>query len=453
MSFPIPTADTEPFSRVLLVDDEPNVLRALRRSLRGHGFEIHTVPSGAEALALLERQPMDAIVCDMRMPGMNGAEMLASSIRLAPDAVRVLLTGYSDIESAVKAVNQGEIFRYLAKPWDDDYLLHVLRDGLARKSLERERDALLVLTGEQNDRLRALNAGLEDAVASRTAELTQTVAELRALTEQLKTDFTSTVRLLSSLIERRAGLTARCPSQVAKHVRVLGATFGLTGEALNDLIFAALLQDIGKLALPDEAVSHSLEGVDPALLSRVLHHPLAGESLLMALPSLRNAGAILGQVNEHFDGSGVPGNAAGNDIGIGARILRVAADFEHYQAGAIELEALSADRAFRRIRQFRGTRYDPAVADAFLRDNDQPVAGPARKVLVSSDNLRPGMQLAQDLAAPGGTLLLSQGYVLDERVIAHIRRLERFSGDFLWITVTGDDGREVKVGRDVREAA
>src|SRR5690606_26523329 len=97
-------------------DDEPNVLRALRRSLRGQGFDIHTATQGTEALALLERVPVDAIVCDMRMPGMNGADVLKSSIALAPDAVRVLLTGYSDIASTVKAVNEGEIFRYLAKP-------------------------------------------------------------------------------------------------------------------------------------------------------------------------------------------------------------------------------------------------------------------------------------------------------------------------------------------------
>lgn len=453
MSFPIPTADTMPLSRLLLVDDEPNVLRALRRSLRGRGFEIHTAADGAEALALLQRIPMDAIVCDMRMPGLSGAEVLKASIALAPNAVRVLLTGYSDIASTVKAVNEGEIFRYLAKPWDDAFLLQVLHDGLERKALEQERDALLTLTEQQNGQLRVLNGNLEAQVAQRTLELQCTVTELRRTTERLKADFSSTVRLLSSLIERRAGLTGGCPRRVATQVRTLGAQLGLEGEAMSDLTFAALLQDVGKLSLPDDVVKLSLEALDAQGRDRVLRHPLAGESSLMALPSLRGAGAILGQVNENFDGSGVPGKAQGSDIALAARILRVVADFEHYQAGAIESEMLSPPRAFRRVRQFRGTRYDPLVVDAFLGEHNQPVTGPAQRVLVSSDSLRPGMQLAQDLTSGEGTLLLSAGYVLDDRVITHIRRLEEFSGNFLWITVAGDAGREIQLVRETERAA
>jgi response regulator RpfG family c-di-GMP phosphodiesterase len=431
---------------VLLVDDEPNVLNALRRSLRGRGFEIQTATNGDEALAFMQREPVDAIVCDMRMPGMSGAQVLKHSLDIAPDAVRVLLTGYADINSTVAAVNEGEIFRYLAKPWDDAFLLQVLRDGLARKALERERNALLVLTEQQNEELRRFNAGLEEQVAKRTVELEATVTELGRLTDRLKTDFSATVRLLSSLIESRAGLTAKCPRQVARHVRVLGPAAGITGEALHDLTFAALLQDIGKLALPDPLVRQPLDALEPADRCRVLKHPLIGEGSLMALPSLRGAGAILRQVNENVDGSGVPGLAAGGEICLSARVLRVASDFEHYQAGAIELMRLTREQAFRRLRQFRGIRYDSAVVDAFLAAMDQPVTARAHKVLMSSENLRAGMQLAQDLESPSGALLLAQGYVLTDAVISQIRRLEEFSGAFLWIAVAQDDGREVRVG-------
>jgi len=442
----IPTADTSGCSRVLLVDDEPNVLNALRRSLRGRGFEIQTATSGDEALSLMQREPVDAIVCDMRMPGMSGAQVLKQSLDIAPDAVRVLLTGYADIGSTVSAVNEGEIFRYLSKPWDDAFLLQVLRDGLARKALERERNALLVLTEQQNEQLRGFNATLEEQVAQRTLELQATVSELRRLAERLKNDFSATVRMLSSLIESRAGLTARCPRQVARHVRVLGPALGITGEALHDLTFAALLQDIGKLALPDPLVRQPLDALEAEARSRVLRHPLIGEGSLAALPSLKGAGAILRQVNENVDGSGVPGDAKGHEICMAARVLRVAADFEHYQAGAIDLSRLSREQAFRRIRQLRGIRYDGTVVDAFLEAMDQPVTARAQKVLMSSESLRPGMQLAQDLESPSGSLLLAQGFVLTDALIAHIRRLEEFSGAFLWIAVTRDDGREVSAG-------
>jgi response regulator RpfG family c-di-GMP phosphodiesterase len=264
------------------------------------------------------------------------------------------------------------------------------------------------------------------------------VTELRNVAEQLKSGLIGTVRLLSSLIAPRAGLTARCPRAVARHARAVGTALGLSGEALNDLGLAALLQDVGKLSLPDVLVRQPLEALEPEARLRVLCHPMAGESLLMALPPLHGAGAVLRHMNENMDGSGTPGRAQGEGIPLAARILRVAADFEHYQAGAIELAPLTAEQAFKRLRQYRGTRYDGRVVDAFLAAMDQPLAARPQKLLLSSDKLVPGHQLAQDLVTASGALLLGQGEVLDEALIEHIRRLESLAGEFLWIAVTGD---------------
>lgn len=439
-------ADPETASRVLLVDDEPNVLAALRRTLRGRGFDVSCAGSGAEALAVLQREPVDAIVSDMRMPGMSGAEFLKASIALAPGAVRVLLTGYADLESTTRAINEGEIFRYVTKPWDDAILLQGLDDGLARKALERERDALRAIAEQRAEQLRVLNAGLEAQVAQRTRDLAVALEEQRGLAERLKADFSSTVRLLSSLIEQRAGLTAGCQRRVARHVRMLGPQFGLSPETLHDLSFAALLQDLGKLSLPDALLRQPVEVLEAKDRWRLLCHPLVGESSLMALSSLKGAGAILAHVNENYDGSGVPGKCGGKDIPLPARLLRVAADYEHLLAGAIEIHALTPEHAFRRLRKHRGVRYDPDVVDGFMRAMEQPVVGKAHKALMASDGLRPGMVLAQDLVSRSGALLLSQGYQLTDALIAHIRRLEEFSGDFLWIEIAVDEGREIRVG-------
>src|SRR5687768_872607 len=105
-----------PLPVVLCVDDEPQVLAGLSVSLRRR-YEILTATSGAEALAVLARRPdVAVVVSDMRMPGMDGAAFLAKAKEIAPDAVRVLLTGYSEIDAAMNAVNQGQIFRFLTKP-------------------------------------------------------------------------------------------------------------------------------------------------------------------------------------------------------------------------------------------------------------------------------------------------------------------------------------------------
>jgi ActR/RegA family two-component response regulator len=182
----IPTPEVSPAGHVLLVDDEPNVLLALRRSLRGHGFEISTAaPHGGRRHRVRHAHA--------RAVRGRCAQGLA---RAGADALRVLLTGFADIASTLRAVNEGEVFRYLTKPWDDALLLQVLRDGLARKSLERERDALLELTERQNAELRDLNTRLEALVEQRTLALQLNVAELRTLRDRLKADLKQTVRLL-----------------------------------------------------------------------------------------------------------------------------------------------------------------------------------------------------------------------------------------------------------------
>jgi adenylate cyclase len=108
---------------VLLVDDEPSILSALRRSLRATRYDVLTADSGAAALDMLASTEVDLIISDMRMPYMNGAEFLARAQALYPDTMRVLLTGYSEVDSVVRAINEGGVYRYLNKPWDDQDLL------------------------------------------------------------------------------------------------------------------------------------------------------------------------------------------------------------------------------------------------------------------------------------------------------------------------------------------
>ncbi|MEJ2060215.1 MAG: response regulator [Gammaproteobacteria bacterium] len=114
-------------ARILFVDDEERILRSLKLMFRGQ-YQIETANSGEEAIELLQRQPVDVIVSDQRMPGMQGTEVLRNAREIAPDAVRILLTGYSDMDAIVGSVNDGEIFRYIHKPWRPD----AIRDTLAQ---------------------------------------------------------------------------------------------------------------------------------------------------------------------------------------------------------------------------------------------------------------------------------------------------------------------------------
>ncbi|MDO8707143.1 response regulator, partial [Pseudomonas sp.] len=159
---------------ILLVDDEESILNSLRRLLRGQPYEVLLATSGEQALDIMAKQPVDLVMSDARMPNMDGATLLAHIHQRHPDTLRILLTGYADLTMIVKAINDGQIDRYISKPWHDEELLLTLRQSLAYQRSERERLHLVQETWEQNEELRLLNATLEKHVASRTAELQQT---------------------------------------------------------------------------------------------------------------------------------------------------------------------------------------------------------------------------------------------------------------------------------------
>jgi DNA-binding NtrC family response regulator len=127
---------------ILLVDDEPEILFSLRGLLRRE-FDLHTAQSGAEALEILRRQPIHVIMTDQRMPEMTGVELLRRARGECPEAIRLVFTGYADIKSVVDAINQGQIYRYLTKPWDPDELCAVLHEACAQYERIADRRRLL----------------------------------------------------------------------------------------------------------------------------------------------------------------------------------------------------------------------------------------------------------------------------------------------------------------------
>lgn len=164
---------------VLLVDDEPNILKTLRRLFMDEDYDIHTAGNGREALDLIEGGLRPAIIIsDQRMPEMGGAEFLAKAAHLVPESIRMVLTGYADINAAVAAINQGGIYRYILKPWNDEDLKLTVREAMTYYTLVAENQALTQELGEKNQRLAQMNEQLEAMVKARTQELHQKVHEL-----------------------------------------------------------------------------------------------------------------------------------------------------------------------------------------------------------------------------------------------------------------------------------
>ena len=163
---------------ILFVDDEQNILSSLKRLFRREGYSILTAPGGAEGLELIKENQVSLVISDQRMPQMIGAEFLAKAKEIAPNCMRIMLTGFSDIEAATQAINEGGIYRYVTKPWDDEDLKQVVRDALGRLELESENRRLTEELQTKNVELEAFNTRLEQKVKERTHELQLKVREL-----------------------------------------------------------------------------------------------------------------------------------------------------------------------------------------------------------------------------------------------------------------------------------
>lgn len=164
---------------VLFVDDESNILKSIQRLFRKESFKTHFAQSGQEALALIEAglEPC-VIVSDQRMPGMNGAEFLTSAKKLVPQSIRMMLTGFSELDAATSAINEGGISRYISKPWHDKELLADVNDAIARWKLVHDNERLTQELKRSNGRLQNLNENLEKIVADRTKALEAKLKEL-----------------------------------------------------------------------------------------------------------------------------------------------------------------------------------------------------------------------------------------------------------------------------------
>lgn len=430
-----PDVAAAPMPTVLLVDDEPSVLSALRRLFRSQGYRIEQCTSGADALDLLQRTPVDLVVSDMRMPGMDGAAFLAQVRRAHPSVVRILLTGYADISATIAAINDGAIHRYIAKPWDDQDLLLVVSDALQRSRLEQENGRLLALTQSQNRALLALNQGLETRVAERTAALQSSLADLAAAHAEVEKQFMLAVTVFSGLLELREGGMAGHARRTADLARRVAARLGLDEAAQREVQLAALLHDIGKIGFDDAMLRSPVSHYSAEQRSRYQRHPADGEGALMPLDKLHGVAAIVRQHHERYDGRGFPDRRRGDAILLGARILAAASDYDGLIGGTLAEQAYSPERARAALRAGVLTHYDPQVIDAVCAVLDEADGENCTDVAMPVSRLQPHMVLAHDLLTPQGVILLAAGHVFQAPLIARLRDMSRSQTQALEVRV------------------
>jgi len=453
---------------ILLVDDEQSITRSLQRLFRKEKYQVLTASNGQEGLNILSGfdKPVSLIISDQRMPGMTGAQFLEKARILEPDAIRFLLTGYSDVKDILDAVNKGEIHRYLTKPWNDDDLLLQVRSALEAYELKAENRRLNALTAYQNEALTELNQDLERKIRERTLEILTKSQALEEANASLERGFVDTIRLLSSLVETlnpRLGSYLNFVAQLAKR---MGQGFGMDKQEQDQIEIAGLLHDIGLMGLPQTLLEKDKEDMAEAELKLFKQHPIIGQICLQPVERMDPVGAIVFSHHENFDGSGFPDGLKGEQIPLGARIIHVAADYTGFirkwpkeiieiRQRAVKYLGHSAKNIVTDdpqiltqeiIKQvlFRKAnhQYDPDVVNKLVQileeDQDTNKKSVEKSISISLWFLKPGMKLTQELRVRDGRLLLARGSVLNAETISGIQKLAK--------TILIDERLEISVG-------
>lgn len=365
-------ADTK--TKILCVDDEPHVLEGLSLHLRRH-YDVLTAPGGVEALDILgQEKDIAVIMSDMRMPGMDGATLLAEARQAAPDTVRLLLTGQADMESTIAAINEGQIFRLLIKPCRPTHLLATMQTAVEQYRLV-------------------------------TAE--------RVLLEQT---LHGTVKTLTDVLGLTNPIAFGRATRIKKHVTDLATKLDIKPRWQVEV--AAMLSQLASITLPRELVEKIYAGrpLDEQDQQMVAHIPVVTEQLLKNIPRLEVVRGILaGSANPYRPPTpGATGSADARLIARGAEILRVATDFN-----VLEAQGMPAVVAVETLRGRTG-RYDNDVLDALA----QLKCGPTQKVEireVSVAALHEGMIVAEDIKTADGMLMVARGQEITAGFLERLR--------------------------------
>ena len=333
--------------KIMVVDDEPANLRLLERLFR-HDYQVLTAASGAEALRLLELHDVALLITDQRMPGMTGIELLKRASEFRPHMVRIILTGYTDVGALVEAINCGQVYKYVTKPWSNDELRLTVSRALEHYETNRSRHELAFTNQRLVGRVKEMTRGFVRAIAD----------------------------ALEAKDEHVHGHSRRVRSYAA----FLGRQMGLGEEALEHLSLAAFLHDIGKISVPDRILLKpgSLTHEETAL---VRHHARRGARMLTGIVALEGAADAVLHHHEHFDGTGYPDGLSGERIPLLSRIILVADAYDAMTSPRPFRDALTHEGAITRLSEGAGTRFDPEVVRTFIEF--EPLARIRRAVAAS----------------------------------------------------------------------
>ena len=405
------SASPASLSTILIVDDEPVVLAALQQTLEREKFHVVACSSPMKALAILAERDFAVIISDQKMPEMLGLDFLIESRRLRPHASRILITAVLSLPTIVDAINKGEIFRFVAKPWLREELIATVRNAVQRHELVTHNTVLQAETQRLNNELTDANA----ALATQIRDLEQQRQHLDTANRQLAANYEHSLELCRRILTTYDPILGGQAKALVEFAGLMSDTHLLDDKERHALRTAAWLCDMGLIGVPREmlrAFRSKMDDLTDRERSMLHNHPVYSQTLASLIDDGSAVGEVIRAHHERFDGLGYPDGLAGDAIPWPARCLAVAVGF--VESGLAKTAAIDL------ILAESGKAYDPEAVRLFLKVTH--LAQLPRQVReITLHELEPGMVLANGIYSPHGLLLIGEGQELSPGTIAKIR--------------------------------
>lgn len=421
---------------IVLVDDEQEVLKALFRVFHKH-YQVTPFTRAEDAIAAAASLHPVVVISDMRMPEMDGATFLGQAKQLWPDAERILLTGFADLERIVSAVNDAGLFAYLSKPWDIPQLEQTVAKAVEVAQLRQIERRLVLQINQQNQQLRQLNSDLESRVEQRTQALLENNNKLKRSMDSQRSLYQKTIELFTEMVDAKLHRPHGFLKKLALLCKALAERADWGKAEAAQVYLAALVHEFGVVLLSDEELSfrHAKELVQ---LKKYRNHAELGSKLLNKLPNFSDTAAVIQAQFENMDGSGSPKGCSGFNIPQGARALRLVKDglqlLEPFKMGI----SSPLQDTLQALTNLAGKNYDPELVSGFcqmLEHRDWPEGTPFP---VDSSLLKVGDHVADDVVLPNERTLFAAGHEISSASIEQLKQQERqLKGRFtLWISAS-----------------
>lgn len=387
--------------KILIVDDEINILNTLKRLLRNEDLEVIITTSQGVALDHLRNSEIALLISDQKMPHMEGLHLLETAKKVSPKTLRMMITGYADTQTALKAINVAGVYRFLTKPWIDAELVTVVRDAIKTYSSTIKSSKLLQLMADRGEI--GQDESLNSAVTKHIGESLQDLNRWEDSPRDRPNGFIEMMR--KTLHFNAPDISSHCQRVASLAIR-MGQKLDLKVQECVDLEIAASLHDLGKVGLPPEFFNLPPKSLSPYQQNLLDSHPNRGAQLFFQVPGMKPIAQAIEHHHEAFDGSGFPHGLKGTTIPLASRIIYAADSYDKALSGMVEGVGELPGHALDYMENYLTAKLDPEVFAA-LKECIL-IFETSKEVNIETNDLKPGMILSRELRTAANVLLFAE---------------------------------------------